>query len=82
MKKNNGRSLITFILFILIFILIGFLLYEVFYMDIFDLREEATLANVTQTSNTIAVSSNNSLYTNLENIETIEPIINSNNMRK
>lgn len=75
MKNNKGISIISFILTILIFILIGFLCYEVFYVDIFDIMEETLLSKEDET-NKIYLN-----YTNNESISTIEPIIDNNNMR-
>ena len=81
MKDNRGISIISLILTILIFILIGFICYEVFYVDIFDINNvEVSMYNETQTLNKI--SQEDDKNHNIENISTVEPIINNNNLRK
>lgn len=78
MKNNKGISIISFILTILILILIAFLGYEVFYVDIFDINEETFVSEEQNRTNKI-----NTSYTNKdnENIAIVEPIIDNNNLR-
>lgn len=78
MKNNKGISIISFILTILILILIAFLGYEVFYVDIFDINGETFVSEEQNRTNKI-----NTIYTNKdnENISTVEPIIDNNNLR-
>lgn len=58
MKNNNGKSIISFILTILILILIGFLVYEIVYVDIFNIMEKKSSiqidANVLTTTNNLS----------------------------
>lgn len=80
MKNNKGISIISLILTILIFILIGFICYEVFYVDIFEINNvEVSMSNETQTLNKISQKDNEN--NTLENISTVEPIIDDNNLR-
>ena len=79
MKNNSGISLVSIVLTILIFILIGFLSYEILYVDIFNIMNssQTSVINVNNVESKVQTSSkvNNSS----QNIETVEPIINSNN---
>ena len=80
MKNNKGISIISLILTILIFILIGFICYEVFYVDIFEINNvEVSMSNETQTLNKISQKDNEN--NTMENIPTVEPIIDDNNLR-
>ena len=88
MKNNKGRILGSVIIIILIFILIAFLLYEVVYIDIFDImpKEQAIITNSNNINDTIVKNNinnnivSNSLSNNIQNVESIEPIL-DNNMR-
>lgn len=80
MKNNKGISIISFILTILILILIIFLGYEVFYVDIFDIKEETLVSEEESKTNKIYINYQNTTK-NTENISTIEPIIDNNNLR-
>ena len=88
MKNNKGRILGSVIIITLIFILIAFLLYEVVYIDIFDImpKEQAIIANSNNINDTIVENNinnnivSNSLSNNIQNVESIEPIL-DNNMR-
>ena len=82
MKNNKGISIISLILTILIFILIGFICYEVLYVDIFDIRnEEISIFGGTQIANKIVQKGDEIASNNIENLSTVEPIVN-NNLRK
>ena len=79
MKKNQGKSLISIILMLLILILAGFLLYEIFYVDIFHImNQEASALNRNQVENRVETVHEEKLNTASENIEIVEPIINNN----
>ena len=79
MKKNQGKSLISIILMLLILILAGFLLYEIFYVDIFHImNQEASALNRKQVENRVETVHEEKLNTASENIEIVEPIINNN----
>lgn len=83
MKNNKGISIISLILTILIFILIGFICYEVFYVDIFDIKNgEISISNGTEMANKIVQKDNEIESNNIENVSTVEPIVNDNNLRK
>ena len=43
MRNNKGISIISFILTILIFVLIGFIGYEIFFVDIFEITNSIAL---------------------------------------
>lgn len=82
MKNNKGISIISLILTILIFILIGFICYEVFYVDIFDIKNgEISISNGTEMANKTVQKDNEIESNNMENISTVEPIIDDNNLR-
>lgn len=76
MKNNKGFSIISFILTILILILLVFIFYEVYYVDIFEImnKESSVNDNRIYKQNVIGYINTNSL----QNIETIEPIIDNN----
>ena len=79
MKKNQGKSLISIILMLLILILAGFLLYEIFYVDIFHImNQEASALNRNQVEDRVETVHEEKLNTASENIEIVEPIINNN----
>lgn len=79
MKNNKGFSLVSFILFIFILILAAFLYYEIFYIDIFDIKSgNASIINVTDNINTSSVKGNIEKEENSEDIKDVTPIINSN----
>ena len=81
MKNNKGISIISFILTIFIFILIIFLCYEFFVVDIFDLNlRTSQLENTEKINENIYTNYKNLVNTN-ENILMIEPIIDNNNLR-
>lgn len=81
MKNNKGISIISFILTIFIFILIIFLCYEFFVVDIFDLNlRTSQLENTKKINENIYTNYKNLVNTN-ENILVIEPIIDDNNLR-
>lgn len=83
MKNNKGISIISLILTILIFILIGFICYEVFYVDIFDIKNgEISISNGTEMANKTVQKDNEIESNNMENVSTVEPIVNDNNLRK
>lgn len=79
MKNNRGISLISFILFILVIILFAFLYYEIFYIDIFGVKNEDIAAvNAVEQTDVIDMLSSQNLATNNEVTEEVSPIINSN----
>ena len=79
MKKNRGVSLISFILFMLVLILIAFLYYEIFFVDIFDMKNKDIAAtNVSERLDSVDIPSSQNLVTNNETAEEVIPIINSN----
>ena len=79
MKNNRGISLISFILFILVIILFAFLYYEIFYIDIFGVKNEDIAAvNAVEQTDVIDMLSSQNLATNNEVTEAVSPIINSN----
>lgn len=79
MKKNRGVSLISFILFMLVLILIAFLYYEIFFVDIFDMKNKDIAAtNVSERLDAEDIPSSQNLVTNNETAEEVIPIINSN----
>ena len=79
MKNNRGISLISFILFILVIILFAFLYYEIFYIDIFGVKNEDVAAvNAVKQTDVIDMLSSQNLATNNEVTEEVSPIINSN----
>lgn len=79
MKKNRGVSLISFILFMLVLILIAFLYYEIFFVDIFDMKNKDIAAtNVSERLDAVDIPSSQNLVTNNETAEEVIPIINSN----
>ena len=51
MKNNKGRSLGSVIIFILILILIAFLIYEVVYVDIFDIMPNNQIITANSNNN-------------------------------
>lgn len=81
-KNSNGISLIGIILLMLILILVVFLVYEIVYVDVFDINwqenknpiESISEAIENFTSNKASIIQNN----NDSNIEKIEPLINEN----
>lgn len=79
MKKNQGKSLISIILMLLILILAGFLLYEIFYVDIFHImNQEASTLNRNEVENRVETTVQEDFNTASGNIEIVEPIINNN----
>lgn len=84
MKNNRGVTAISAVLTTLILILIAFLIYEIFYVDIFDLKKEKesviSMSNINKniSVNTIEAEENNISNTNL----ITNPITNSNLERK
>lgn len=78
MKNNKGKSIISVILTILILVLIGFLIYEIVYVDIFDfMKKESTIeidANVLVRTNSVSSPEivqnvyENQEYTDLSNL--------------
>lgn len=75
---NKGRSIISLIIIILILIALGFMLYEIFYIDIFGIMDNNTqVQTISEISNRIVVQN----YANEEmsqNVEIVEPIIDNN----
>ena len=84
MKNNKGKLLVSIVLVILILIFIAFLLYEIFYVDIFNIMtQEASIIDVNETENRPEIAKNEISNILSENIEIVEPIINnSNNLRR
>ena len=79
MRKNKGKSVISIILMLFILLLVGFLLYEVFYADIFHIvNKEAATLNKNHQENRVETVQGESLNTVSENVETVEPILNNN----
>ena len=74
MKNNKGKSIISVILTILILVLIGFLIYEIVYVDIFGIiNKESSIeidANVLVKTNSVSGSeisqTNQNVYVNQE----------------
>lgn len=73
MKSNKGISLISFIITILIFILIGFLGYEIFYIDILDIMNENSMAQENEmTNNRVTITGvQNQEYSNTSSVSPI-----------
>ena len=80
MKNNKGISLVSSVIIVLILILIAFLIYEIFYVDIFHIMpKEVSVLNVTGNSNVIQTGNNYENAEVYENIELLDPIIDNNN---
>ena len=87
MKNNKGISLISIILVMLILIIGGFLLYEVWYEDIFGWREEigslfSSVDQLNEEENGGKIVITNNFEEEIENITFSEPITDNSNLRK
>lgn len=87
MKNNKGISLILIILIMLILIIGGFLLYEVWYEDIFGWREEigslfSSVDQLNEEENGGKIVITNNFEEEIENITFSEPITDNSNLRK
>ena len=75
---NKGRSIISLIIIILILIALGFMLYEIFYIDIFGIMDNNTqVQTISEISNRIVVQ-NYAKEEMSQNVEIVEPIIDNN----
>ena len=85
MKRDSGKSVISFIISILIIAVFAFLFYEIVFMNVLGIMpNENSIAPISEISNKINtnnLSSSENINNISENIEQIEPII-ENNLRK
>lgn len=80
MKNDKGISIISFILTILIFILIGFIGYELFYVDIFEIMDDVATVNSASSKNKVIYNNKDEIEED-EDISIIEPIVDNNKER-
>lgn len=80
MKNDKGISIISFILTILIFILIGFIGYELFYVDIFEIMDNVATVNSASSKNKVIYNNKDETEED-EDISIIEPIVDNNKER-
>ena len=78
---NKGKSLISVIVIILILTILGFLLYEIFYVDILGIEENnEQVQTASEITNKIIEKEVDESIS--QNIEKVEPIINKNLRRE
>ncbi len=83
MKNNRGKSLISIIVTILILTLIIFLLYEVLYVDIFNIMSaDTSVLNLNEVSDEVQISDVENQSSNSENVEEVNLIISGGNSRQ
>lgn len=80
MKNDKGISIISFILTILIFILIGFIGYELFCVDIFEIMDNVATVNSASSKNKVIYNNKDEIEED-EDISIIEPIVDNNKER-
>lgn len=80
MKNDKGISIISFILTILIFILIGVIGYELFCVDIFEIMDDVATVNSSSSKNKVIYNNKDETEED-EDISIIEPIVDNNKER-